>query len=652
MRTLRSLILLVFAALAGALPAAGSFEIERGGGRAAGLAGAFTGLADDADAVIYNPAGLIQASRPVLSLNYAQLLSGLEDAQLDEGRVAYLQPLGRAGVAAGTWYQRQLSALYQENILSLHYAYALDDEERYTLAAGLKWMQLAYLESGLQESNPYFREGVQASGIGVDLGARIALADNFAAGLALANINQPNVAVGAGASSVVPLQVRLGGAYLDEVWEADADLLWQADGNRICLGGERWWFDRLLATRLGFGATDRGGSEITAGLSFKLEWPDFSGQIDYAFVNPLGDFAFAGPTHQFNFSIYFGGNTERLDAMKVKRLVEAGRKARGQGKLEEALDQWEQAREIQPPDEELAEEIEALKLQIQRESEVRIHLQQGRSYLEAGHHHNAVAEFRKVLALIPEHAEAGRLLEIAEARIQRMSQAQKQQEEKAARESQRQENLKKHREASRAVQRAAFALDRAERDSRLRTLDADLRRLRSQLDDARASLRAGAFEHGQAIAETVSAEIAKLPAKFSRKEKREARVRKKEPEPVAAATPVPAAAPVADPKPLAVPSEETETEELPDLRLQRKARGAYGLAVKMMLEIDQAKGQKYFPARYQEMKQDLARVRTLLKSQDYETTIQYAEKSSPTLQKLTHDAQEKDQAHKAMPTTW
>ncbi|NOZ55447.1 MAG: hypothetical protein GXO73_01490 [Calditrichaeota bacterium] len=43
------------------------------GGRATGMAGAFTGVADDASAIFYNPAGLVQADRATLGLYHARL---------------------------------------------------------------------------------------------------------------------------------------------------------------------------------------------------------------------------------------------------------------------------------------------------------------------------------------------------------------------------------------------------------------------------------------------------------------------------------------------------------------------------------------------------------------------------------------------------
>ncbi len=56
------------------------------GGRATGMAGAFTGVADDASAVFYNPAGLVQTDRALLALYHARLFY---DATYNFASVSY-----------------------------------------------------------------------------------------------------------------------------------------------------------------------------------------------------------------------------------------------------------------------------------------------------------------------------------------------------------------------------------------------------------------------------------------------------------------------------------------------------------------------------------------------------------------------------------
>jgi hypothetical protein len=672
MRTLALLTLLVMG-LGAAFPdlSHAAFEGERPGARPAGMAGAFCALADDSDAMNYNPAGLAQLTAPVLGLNYARLLTGLDDGSLADSRLAYIQPLGPAdGSVGASFYQRELAGLYQENTLSLGYGLPLD-EGLYSAGLVFKLFNQKYLAPGLQDENPYFSQKTSVTGWGLDLGGLAKLGKNITAGLSLDNLNQPNMAVNSGSVSVVPFQIRAGLAWRENAWDAATDVLWYADALRFSAGGEYWWFDRLIATRLGVAANDQGLAEGTVGVSLRIQRPIWTGQLDYAFINPFGAFAGAGATHQFNLTIYFGVGSRSLEENKGRGMLEAGRKARDQGRWEEALDCWEQARAFLPNDPEIQKEIENLKASQQKDTEVRMRLQQAKLHADNGRYFNAVEEYRKVLVLVPNLAEASAGLDAAQVKIQRLTLSQQVQQAKKEQEGARQAQLAKQREAGLWIQKAVAALDRAERDSKIRFyLDHDLRRLRVLVEEARTSLKENDSEHAQVLAQTVFNETAQFSANVRRKieaarkesaaEKEKAKAKEEakekedeqesETEKPAPAAPAPAMAKSATPVPVAPVVLAAGSEALK--RQQKKARGAYGLAVKLMLDIEKANGPAYFPDAYQSMKQELSKVKALMKSEDYDTAIRYAEKLFTLLQKLKKDSQEKEKASKAMPTTW
>jgi long-subunit fatty acid transport protein len=56
-----------------------SFQDVGAGARAPGMADVFVGVADNADAVYYNPAGLTQLRAHEVSMQYGQLLRGADD---------------------------------------------------------------------------------------------------------------------------------------------------------------------------------------------------------------------------------------------------------------------------------------------------------------------------------------------------------------------------------------------------------------------------------------------------------------------------------------------------------------------------------------------------------------------------------------------
>ena len=93
------------------------------GARAQGLGNSFVAVADNADAVFANPAGLGQvAQRQVAYTNVSLLYAGIEGDDLGQHVVSYAQPLGdKLGLGLG--YERIGSSLMSENgaFVSLSY---------------------------------------------------------------------------------------------------------------------------------------------------------------------------------------------------------------------------------------------------------------------------------------------------------------------------------------------------------------------------------------------------------------------------------------------------------------------------------------------------------------------------------------------------
>jgi hypothetical protein len=104
-------------------------------------------------------------------------------------------------------------------------------------------------------------------------------------------------------------------------------------------------------------------------------------------------------------------------------------------------------------------------------------------------------------------------------------------------------------------------------------------------------------------------------------------------------------------KPL--PSAETGINRPPvDEKQRRHARGAYGRAVKLMLDIDKLQGQKYFPDEFAALQNEISRIKTLMGSEDYIAVVNYAEGVFPLLEKLKAKCVEKQKASEVMPTNW
>src|SRR5262245_15145100 len=73
-----------------------SFEDTEAGARAPGMADVFTAVADDADAIAYNPAGLIQLQDGQITSQYGEVVKGLDDdSSLGTTYLGYAHPLMR-----------------------------------------------------------------------------------------------------------------------------------------------------------------------------------------------------------------------------------------------------------------------------------------------------------------------------------------------------------------------------------------------------------------------------------------------------------------------------------------------------------------------------------------------------------------------------
>ncbi len=122
----RGVIVFIFAVCAVLINAEANFNITGAGARAAGMGGAFIGLADDATAIVWNPAGLTLLERPEASFVGRYIIDsweyereGADEESQDHIvqhfiRAAYPFKLGAAKVVAALAFQRQLDFYYYD----------------------------------------------------------------------------------------------------------------------------------------------------------------------------------------------------------------------------------------------------------------------------------------------------------------------------------------------------------------------------------------------------------------------------------------------------------------------------------------------------------------------------------------------------------
>lgn len=314
-KTLRfTLALLV--TLSCSLTSYASFEELPTGARQAGLGNSFTAISDDVYATYYNPAGLVQLHRSEFSAYYAKLYSGLTDgSSIGRSFIAYGHPTAKHGTFGFSYLDLSLAGLYSESTFALHYATAV--RERWNLGGSMKLLKKSYGSDlytqnaidddghSLGAPDPLFaKNGSSKSAISFDLGAQYRISRIYGLGLAILNINSPNMALSPSDTDKVSSVYKAGLARKTKTTAVDAEVSMRkftSDEFRFNMGGERWMRESF-AIRGGLGFGQRQYQVTSIGFSYKWE----SLQFDYALVYPLTGIKGTFGTNQLSMTFRFG----------------------------------------------------------------------------------------------------------------------------------------------------------------------------------------------------------------------------------------------------------------------------------------------------------------------------------------------------------
>lgn len=299
----------------------GSFSEQGTGTRAQGMGNAFVAIADDAYAMTANPAGLATIDRAIVTFEHADLFNLGLIKQSYFGAV-FPTSWGTHGI-----FYRGLSFDFapspeSANEMTLGYAYgrALGP---LSLGAAVKYYDLT---SDFNQAN--------ASGVGLDLGARYQATMRWSLGASIQNLYS-NLTYGTGTDETIPPSWRLGTAYrISDRWIASAEYSGVSGDffNRVRGGMEYWvmrpsFVTREIAnrdsifkaselTQYPFSLGLRAGVEKQlSGARLVLPAVGFTGgydavRLDYAFM-----FAGRGPgeTHRFSLTYDFMPWAETMD---------------------------------------------------------------------------------------------------------------------------------------------------------------------------------------------------------------------------------------------------------------------------------------------------------------------------------------------------
>lgn len=280
----------------------GAFEELSAGARSQGMGNAFTAVADDINAVPYNPAGLGQVTESQLTAGYSRLALGLSDrSNISNSFYGFAQPIksSRWGTAALTYQNLVLADHYKEDSFTLSYGRRLFHSIYGGIA--IKRMSRSAESDPYTQRDPLFqRRGMSVTNYAADLGMLFRLSPHFVAGWSIKDLNEPN----AGLESSDPLfrQIQLGLAYYRRSFIFAGDFLKRDRELGYNFGVEQWFAQRRFAVRGGLEAGSGNKTNITFGLGTHIRAFEFN----YAFLFPMTGIQGISGNHRFSLTIRFG----------------------------------------------------------------------------------------------------------------------------------------------------------------------------------------------------------------------------------------------------------------------------------------------------------------------------------------------------------
>jgi hypothetical protein len=256
------------------------FELIDIGAKPISLGGAFTSLANNSNAVYYNPAGISQIPFREVSIFYSPAPFGLKE--LANGSVNYIEPtkFGTFGLSAKTYGFE----LYKE--ITVTATYSNNYKKKIFYGANINYYNLKIQNYG------------SASTFGVDIGGLAYLTDFLRWGFAAFNLNRPKIGT---QDDKLPQVYRTGVSIqprkeLNFVLDVEKDTRYTTSVK----AGIEYSLYEMIDLRAGIGTEP---TKFSGGVG--LYYSIF--EIDYGFYNHQD----LGLTHQGTITINFGGKKNR-----------------------------------------------------------------------------------------------------------------------------------------------------------------------------------------------------------------------------------------------------------------------------------------------------------------------------------------------------
>ena len=272
------------------------------GARAQAMGGAFTAIADDGNALYWNPAGLSRLGHQ----EFTSTLGDLYGAGLQDNHLGYVFPITDTQAASLSWRQSSADEAglgYAENTFSLGYAFRFGRK----LAVGAVGR---YLNSTTELDGSRFTEW---TGTTFDLGVHYVHSDRLSFGATLKDVTGRTVTHKDGPSErLADPMLTVGAAFKPLApWTVAADV-----NDRLHLGTE-WWYRNLFAVQ-GGAQKDLSSKQGANGegwqwsLGASARWKIL--QFDYAHVMP----SFLPAYERFTAAVAFNLNPSRIRVEKAE----------------------------------------------------------------------------------------------------------------------------------------------------------------------------------------------------------------------------------------------------------------------------------------------------------------------------------------------
>ena len=284
------------------------------GARSSSLGNAFVAVADNADAVFANPAGLNQLKGAQLAYtNVSLLFTGIDADNLGQHVASYARPLG-AKMSLGVGYERIGSDLLSENGAFLSLGIKLSQKLSLGLTGKYVFWSVGDIpnDPNTGQADPLSNASQGAIGADVGLLWKAPIRD-ARVGVLLKNALQPNVAKGTvkntdgSDAGDVPMDLHIGvstsvaEASMVSVQWVMRDLTGEDVDNRLVVGGETKVMEGFMLRAGGSRIfEDDASGDVNAGLGYK--WNKM--QFDYGYHIPL-DLTETNGSHRFSLGYVF-----------------------------------------------------------------------------------------------------------------------------------------------------------------------------------------------------------------------------------------------------------------------------------------------------------------------------------------------------------